>query len=44
MKLPDDTLIASEKVTRYLLQQRVEDDKSGFLAQPATLWKTRRDY
>ena len=33
MKLPDDTLIASEKLTRYLLQQRVEDDKSAFLAQ-----------
>jgi len=33
MKLPRDTLIASEKLTRYLLQRRVEDDKSVFLAQ-----------
>ena len=33
MKLPHDTLIASEKLTRYLLQRRVEDDKSVFLAQ-----------
>ncbi len=31
MKLPDDTVIASEKLTKYLLVQRTFDDKSQFL-------------
>lgn len=33
MKLPSDTLIASEKLTQYLLVQRTFDDKSQFLQQ-----------
>lgn len=33
MRLPDDTLIALEKMTEYLLRWRPEDDKSAFLAQ-----------
>lgn len=33
MKLPGDAIIASRKITEYLLQWRPEDDKSGFLAQ-----------
>lgn len=33
MKLPDDTLIASEKLTKYLLVKRVVGDKSEFLRQ-----------
>ena len=32
MKLPTDAIIARRKVTEYLLRQRREDDKSGFLA------------
>ena len=32
MKLPADSVIASAKLTRYLLQWRPEDDKSAFLA------------
>ena len=32
MRLPRDTVIAREKVTRYLLRRRAEDDKSAFLA------------
>lgn len=32
MKLPADTIIARRKVTEYLLRQRRDDDKSGFLA------------
>jgi len=33
MRLPPDTVIATEKVTRYLLRWREEDDKSAFLAR-----------
>ena len=33
MKLPDDTIIAPEQLTRYLLVQREFDDKSQFLRQ-----------
>lgn len=33
MKLPYDSIIAPEKITRYLLQWRPENDKSGFLAR-----------
>jgi hypothetical protein len=32
MKLPADSLIASEKLTGYLLRWRPENDKSAFLA------------
>jgi hypothetical protein len=32
MKLPETTIIARRKVEGYLLQTRLEDDKSGFLA------------
>ncbi len=43
MKLPQNTLIATEKLTRYLLVQRKYNDKSKWLAQAGyTLanWKT----
>lgn len=33
MKIPADAEIAEDKLTRYLLVQRVRDDKSKFLAQ-----------
>ena len=33
MKLPSDTVIAPEKLTKYLLVQREFDDKSQFLRQ-----------
>ena len=33
MKLPSNTIIAPEKLTRYLLVQREFDDKSQFLQQ-----------
>ena len=33
MKLPADAIIATRKITEYLLRWRPEDDKSGFLAQ-----------
>jgi hypothetical protein len=33
MRLPDDALVAQEKLTEYLLRWRPEDDKSVFLAQ-----------
>jgi len=33
MRLPDDTLIATEKLTGYLLKWRPADDKSTFLAE-----------
>lgn len=33
MKLPSTALIATEKLTGYLLRLRPEDDKSAFLAQ-----------
>ena len=33
MKLPSDTVIAVEKLTKYLLVQREFDDKSQFLRQ-----------
>ena len=33
MKLPDDTLIAHEKLTQYLLALRKRNDKSQWLAQ-----------
>lgn len=33
MKLPPDALIAPDKLTRYLLRWRPEDDKSAFLAK-----------
>lgn len=32
MKLPDNAVIAREKLTRYLLHKLPENDKSGFLA------------
>ena len=32
MKLPPNTVIASRKITEYLLRLRIEDDKSEFLA------------
>jgi hypothetical protein len=31
LKLPADTIIASQKLTHYLLRPRLEDDKSKFL-------------
>ena len=33
MKLPADTIIAKDKLTRYLLLPQARGDKSGFLAQ-----------
>ncbi len=33
MKLPPNSTIAPEKITRYLLQWRPENDKSAFLAR-----------
>jgi len=33
MKLPNDTLIASEKLTQYLLVLRKHNDKSSWLSQ-----------
>jgi hypothetical protein len=33
MKIPSDAIIASEKITHYLLTPREQDDKSKFLAQ-----------
>ena len=33
MKLPQDAIIAAEKLTLYLLQWQPENDKSGFLAR-----------
>lgn len=33
MKLPNDTIIAEAKITKYLLKFLVEDDKSLFLAR-----------
>ena len=33
MRLPADAIIATRKVTEYLLRWRPEDDKSAFLAQ-----------
>ena len=33
MKLPAGAIIATRKITEYLLRWRPEDDKSGFLAQ-----------
>jgi len=32
MKLPKDSVIGERKIKEYLLAQRSEDDKSGFLA------------
>ena len=32
MKLPPDTIIDERKLREYLLTERTEDDKSGFLA------------
>jgi hypothetical protein len=33
MRIPPDAIISDEKLTRYLLVQRLWDDKSGFLRQ-----------
>jgi len=33
MKIPSDAIIAREKLTQYLLEPQVKDDKSKFLAQ-----------
>jgi len=33
MKLPDDVIIADEKLTGYLLVWRARNDKSGYLAR-----------
>ncbi len=33
MKLPDDVIIAEEKLTQYLLVWRARNDKSGYPAQ-----------
>ena len=33
MHIPEDALIAREKLTTYLLLPRIKDDKSRFLAQ-----------
>ena len=33
MKLPDDVVIPTEKLTEYLLARRARNDKSGFLAR-----------
>ena len=33
MKLPDDSIISSEKITEYLLKWKPDNDKSKFLAQ-----------
>jgi len=32
MKLPPDAIVSERKLREYLLTQRSEDDKSGFLA------------
>jgi hypothetical protein len=43
MKLPDDVVIAEEKLTQYLLVWRARNDKSGYLAQAGyelSNWKT----
>ncbi|MBS4027020.1 MAG: hypothetical protein KGZ58_00165 [Ignavibacteriales bacterium] len=42
MKLPIDVTISKEKLTNYLLELRIEDDKSKFLLQAGyeiELWK-----
>jgi hypothetical protein len=33
MRIPADAIIADDKLTQYLLVQRLWDDKSGFLRQ-----------
>ncbi len=33
MKIPDDAIIADDKITRYLLVPQARNDKSKFLAQ-----------
>ena len=33
MKLPDDSIISSEKITEYLLKWQPDNDKSKFLGQ-----------
>lgn len=39
MKLPPDSVISERKLREYLLSQRIEDDKSAFLALAATVKK-----
>ena len=46
MKLPDDVVIPTEKLTDYLLARRARNDKSGFLAQAgytAANWRLLED-
>lgn len=47
MKLPADAIIAPRKLRAYLLERRVEDDKSAFLAlagySPANLERLEAD-
>jgi hypothetical protein len=33
VKIPIDATISKEKITNYLLEWRIEDDKSKFLSQ-----------
>lgn len=33
MKIPEDAVVPEDKITRYLLVQKVRNDKSKFLAQ-----------
>ncbi len=37
MKLPDDSIISSEKITEYLLKWQPDNDKSKFLARAGYL-------
>lgn len=42
MKLPQDAIVSERKLREYLLTQRSEDDKSGFLAlvgYDSTCWR-----
>ena len=42
MKLPQDVIVSERKLREYLLTQRSEDDKSGFLAlagYDSTSWR-----
>jgi len=39
VKIPDDAIIPTEKVTRYLLVSKVRNDKSKYLAQAGFIQK-----
>ncbi|MBD2204797.1 hypothetical protein H6G33_13520 [Calothrix sp. FACHB-1219] len=43
MKIPPDAIIADEKITRYLLVPREQDDKSKFLAQAGFTLKPNKE-